>query len=203
MGHSEKVFNMKRLLLILILTLSFQSSAKTNDISDFQIEGMSIGDSALNFFSESEIIKNIRQDAYEGSDGQFYDIYLKKDLSEIYDKVSLVFKKNDKKYIIYSLGGLIFYDEDTENCIVQYNKIAKEVETLFPNHKKNVGKNKTHAQDKSGKSFYNHTTFIHKSGSGAEVGCYSWSEEMNSQDYVLVAIDSAEFGKWLDAYYDN
>ena len=50
---------MKRLLLILILTLSFQSWTKADDIRDFQIEGMSIGDSALDFFSEEEIKKNI------------------------------------------------------------------------------------------------------------------------------------------------
>ena len=194
---------MRVFITILILIFSLQSITKAGDISDFEIEGMSIGDSALDYFSESEIIKNIRQDAYEGSDGHFYDIFLKKDLSEIYDKVSLAFKKNDKKYIIYSLGGLVFYGKDTDKCIAQYEKIAKDIETLFPNHKKNVIKNKTHAQDKSGKSFYNGTTFIHKSGSGSEVSCYSWSEEMNIEDYVLVAIDSAEFGKWLDAYYDN
>ena len=49
---------MKRLLLILILTLSFQSWTKADDIRDFEIEGMSIGDSALDYFSESELIKN-------------------------------------------------------------------------------------------------------------------------------------------------
>ena len=50
---------MKRLLLILILTSSFQSMAKADDIRDFEIEGMSIGDSLLDFFSEEEItIKN-------------------------------------------------------------------------------------------------------------------------------------------------
>ena len=131
---------MRVFITILILIFSLQSITKAGDISDFEIEGMSIGDSALDYFSESEIIKNIRQDAYEGSDGHFYDIFLKKDLSEIYDKVSLAFKKNDKKYIIYSLGGLIFYAKDTDKCIEQYKKIAKDVETLFPNHKKHVRK---------------------------------------------------------------
>ena len=38
---------MKRLLLILILTLSFQTLTKADDIRDFEIEGISIGDSAL------------------------------------------------------------------------------------------------------------------------------------------------------------
>ena len=48
---------MKRLLLVLILTFSFQTPTKADDIRDFQIEGMSIGDSLLDFFNEEEIIK--------------------------------------------------------------------------------------------------------------------------------------------------
>ena len=51
---------MKRLLLILILTFNFQLEIKADDIRDFEIEGMSIGDSALDYFSESELIKNKR-----------------------------------------------------------------------------------------------------------------------------------------------
>ena len=194
---------MRIFLSVLILIFSLQSWNKADDISEFEIEGMSLGDSALDFFSESEIISNIREGAYEGSDGKFYDIYLKKNPSEIYDKVSMAFKKNDKKYIIYSLGGLIFYKEDTTSCIAKYTEIAKEVEKLFPNHEKHVRKNKIHPQDKTGKSFSNAVNFISKSRSGAEVACYSWSKEMNIEDYVLVAIDSAEFGIWLDEYYKN
>ena len=41
--------------LILILTFSFQSLTKADDIRDFAIEGMSIGDSALDFFTKNEI----------------------------------------------------------------------------------------------------------------------------------------------------
>ena len=46
---------MRNFLLILILILSFQSWTKADDIRDFQIEGMSIGDSLLNFVSKKEI----------------------------------------------------------------------------------------------------------------------------------------------------
>ena len=49
---------MKRLILIFILTLSFQSWTKADDIRDFQIEGMSIGDSLLEFFNEKIINKD-------------------------------------------------------------------------------------------------------------------------------------------------
>ena len=56
--ESEKVCNMNRLLLILILTFSFQSWTMADDIRDFEIEGMSIGDSTLDFFTKSEITDN-------------------------------------------------------------------------------------------------------------------------------------------------
>ena len=56
---------MKRLLLILILTLSFQSWTKADDIRDFEIEGMSIGDSLLDHFSKKEIKQNLMLDYYQ------------------------------------------------------------------------------------------------------------------------------------------
>ena len=50
---------MKRILLILILSLTFQSFTKAEDIRDFEIEGMSVGDSLLDYFSKKEIDKQI------------------------------------------------------------------------------------------------------------------------------------------------
>ena len=43
---------MKIHLIAFILILSFQSLTKADDISDFEIEGISIGDSLLNFFNK-------------------------------------------------------------------------------------------------------------------------------------------------------
>ena len=48
---------MKAILIFLILIISLQSWTKADDISDFEIEGISIGDSVLDFFSEDEIKK--------------------------------------------------------------------------------------------------------------------------------------------------
>ena len=58
MRHSEKVLTMNRLLLIIILTFSFQSLTKADNINSITIEGISIGDSALDFFSKEDIEKN-------------------------------------------------------------------------------------------------------------------------------------------------
>ena len=48
---------MKKILLTLFV-LFFSSSVFGEDISDFEIEGMSIGDSALNFFTKKHIEDN-------------------------------------------------------------------------------------------------------------------------------------------------
>ena len=47
-----------KFLLTLLLIFSVQSLTKADDVSDFEIEGMSIGESALNYFDE-EILINL------------------------------------------------------------------------------------------------------------------------------------------------
>ena len=47
---------MKVFITVLVLIFSLQSWTKADDISDFEIEGISIGDSLLDHFSESEVI---------------------------------------------------------------------------------------------------------------------------------------------------
>ena len=53
---------MRRLLLILILTFSFQSWTNADDIRDFEIEGISVGESLLNHFSENNIQQEIKSE---------------------------------------------------------------------------------------------------------------------------------------------
>ena len=58
----------KRILFIIILILSLQSWAKADDIRDFEIEGISIGDSLLDYFTIEEIESNIRETTYKKKD---------------------------------------------------------------------------------------------------------------------------------------
>ena len=51
---------MKKLSTYLFLILfSFSAPSFADDIRDFQIEGMSVGDSLLDYFNEEEINNNI------------------------------------------------------------------------------------------------------------------------------------------------
>ena len=56
---------MKKLSTYLFLILfSFSAPSFADDISEFEIEGISIGDSMLDFFSEEEIKNNIKLDYF-------------------------------------------------------------------------------------------------------------------------------------------
>ena len=55
---------MRILITVLVLIFSLQSWTKADDIRDFEIEGIELGDSALQFFSKNQIIKNSRDDHY-------------------------------------------------------------------------------------------------------------------------------------------
>ena len=89
---------MKRLFLILILTLSFQSLTNADDIKDFQIEGMSIGDSLLDYFTQNEILKN-NVSYYKGEKFTTFELSLLSK-SESYDAIQVVYKTKDKQYKI-------------------------------------------------------------------------------------------------------
>ena len=110
--HSEKVFIMKRLLLILILTFNFQLLSKADDIRDFEIEGISIGDSLLEFFDERELIDGIRKESYSSSDLTYVDINLEANWFTEYEGLQITVKRNDNKYIAHSIDGNIFFNRN-------------------------------------------------------------------------------------------
>ena len=64
---------MKKLLRIVVLSLLLTLSAKANDIRDFEIEGMSIGDSALDFFTNDTLKNNINLKKNESSENIDFD----------------------------------------------------------------------------------------------------------------------------------
>ena len=81
-------------ILLTLFVMFFSSSVFADDISDFEIEGMSIGDSLLDYMSEEEIVEGIEKTK---------DMY--HFLNEP-DKYSEVYKWNNLK--IYN-DGLSFF----------------------------------------------------------------------------------------------
>ena len=87
-----------KILLTLFIFL-FSTSVFSDDISDFQVEGMSIGLSALDFFTTQELIENMNETSYVKKDYTRYSFY-KSSFFTKYDSVVIYVKSNDKNYII-------------------------------------------------------------------------------------------------------
>ena len=78
---------MKRLLTILILIFTLQTSSWADDIRDFQIEGISIGDSLLDYFNENEIKRGMKLDYYKSK--KFIRVELWDAKTNVYDVLSV------------------------------------------------------------------------------------------------------------------
>ena len=146
---------MKRLLLILILTLSFQSLSKADDIRDFEIEGISIGDSALDHFSK----KQLDGKSYTfGTNDKYLTSYFYKSEFQNYDAVEVTYLKNDKNYIIKGIrGGNIVSSLD--ECKTKYNKIKKDLNSYFKDAD-SINDEGSHPSDTTGKSKYFRTSYL-------------------------------------------
>ena len=98
---------MRLFVIVLIFVFNFQILTKADDISDFEIEGISVGDSLIDFFDDldltEQLIKDYPKSTYPGSD-KFYGLRINKELGD-YDNFGVLLKKDDEKYIIYILRG--------------------------------------------------------------------------------------------------
>ena len=189
---------MKRLLLILILTLNFQSWTKADDIRDFEIEGISIGDSLLDYFSEDYINSNIKNNYFTHiKDKTFVAISVQDASFDVYDVMQFVFKRNDKKFIIFGMTGGIFYKNNIEDCYRKIDKISEDVSTniKFNNEDKFKDLEMSANQGKySGQTFFLSKGII-------SVHCYDWYEKTerdnNWVDNLRINIKTDEFENFL------
>ena len=103
---------MKKILAIIILSLCFLTSSKADDVSSFQIEGISVGDSLLDYMSVDQIKKELRStNAFhyqkEYRNKKFSSIGVKpRDLKipkkfEVYDSVGVIIDTNSTKYMLW------------------------------------------------------------------------------------------------------
>jgi hypothetical protein len=194
---------MKKLLGILVLGLFLITPSQANDIRDFQIEGMSIGDSLLDHFSKAEIKAEIEESRYmyERFTKQFGEVYLYKGL-ETYDYISFLVKTDDEKFIIHLIRGAIAYNDNIDECYKKKDVIVKDFSKNFKYAKKKDRSFK-HGIDTTGRSTVNQTKFIFKSGDQLNVQCMDFEEDLrinkNFDDGLDVLVQTKEVFEWLSS----
>ena len=191
---------MKTFLTLLTLVLS--SSVIAQDISDYEIEVINVGDSLLDFLSKIEIQEYTKHNYYPGSDKRFLTVEFYKGDTEIikkYDALQIIFKNNDKNFIIYGLTAAYFL-ENMSQCIEETNQIIKGLEISIKDYEK-IEIDFIHPRDTSGKSIVKGYDYNLSLYDFIQVACYDWSDEMQYSDNLRIEISHSEFTIWRDDYY--
>ena len=196
---------MKKFLAILILTFTLQTPSQADDIRNFQIGGMSVGDSALDYFSEDQI--KSKKNSYEDK-GYFYPsreyyaiTFNNLTQFETYDDVQFHLKDKDNTYKIYAVMGVINYRNNIKDCYRKFDLIEKELDDLFKNAIKGDRYTYNHAHDKSGKSKVTAFNYKFDSNDTISVSCADWSEEINISDALRISLGSGTLQIWIDNVY--
>ena len=124
---------MKKILGIVVLGLLLSTSAYTDDIKDLQIENISIGDSALDYYNEAQL-----EDSELGWYNYSYKEYSTSLLpgKGIYDWFQISYKSDDDNFTIEGLAGIVVKKKyDDNKCNKELDTAALNISELFKNTK--------------------------------------------------------------------
>jgi len=197
---------MKNILIYLIFVFNFQSLVNANDIKDFAIEGMSVDDSLLKFYSNKKI-SDSKVDWYDDLEKEKYISYaFESDKFQTYDFVDVWVKYNDKDLKIDTIAGVLYFGDnklikDIDDCYISQKKIAEDLMLIFKNAKKNDPyTNIFYEADPSGKSSYTDIYLDINLDYSIGISCYDWSDEFlgTKDDHLYVTIKSNDLDSWLN-----
>ena len=191
---------MKKFLTIIILSLYFITPSQANEMSDFQINGISIDKSLLDLFTRNEIKKNsvFLEQAKGNKEFKRYEIY--KNTGE-YDKVSILYNNLDQSFPLSSIEGLIWFKDDIKSCLKKREEIIKELKSLFKDKRFYDAKKNVHFADKNSYTYDYYFIFGDIKDSSADhilISCYDWSKKLKYWDHLRIAIIKKEYSQWLN-----
>ena len=198
---------MRRLILYFYLIFfSISVHAIGEDISDFKIDGISVGASALKYFNKKEILKQIDENAYMydylKKPKKFGHIVLREGLKE-YSFVQMFVSLNNE-YTIEGINANIDEDivskSDLQNCLKQMKEVEKVFSQIFNKYEKYEG-DAEHPIDPSGRSKFHYVKFLFENGDNAQAQCYDFEEELkkkkNWAEGLTVTVRKKDVSNWL------
>ena len=194
---------MKKIFFLIILVLSFQPLSLADNIRYFQIEGMSIGDSALDYFSESQLEDN-EQGWHNYSYNEYSTSYMPG--KGIYNWFLVSYKNDDDNFIIEGLvGGLEKINYDNKECNNKLDIVALNTSELFKNtiqeEKKIYELTADAAQNYPfiGKSTVTSLSFNFLDGAKIILACYNVDKDTKKNESFLKSILKQNDSFWIDA----
>ena len=183
---------MKKTFFLIIWILIFQTQSLSDNIRYFQIEGMSIGDSALDYFSESQL-----EDNEQGWHNYSYKEYSTSLMSGkgIYDWFLVSYKSDDDNFIIEALvGGLEKKNYNNKECNSKLDATALNISETFKNTQQDKKKINKLTSDASrtypftGKSVVTSLSFNFLDKGKIILACYNMNKEIEEKDSFMTSV---------------
>ena len=175
---------MKTIILVLTLIFSLQSLSKADNIREFEMEGISIGDNLLDHYNTlgvtKKFIKNRKLTYYPKSKKFALTAYKNRGNFSTYYK--LQFTIDPTNYEIYKVGGFLEISSKND-CIIKQEKIIKDLIKTDASLTKFVDDFSKHPIDDTGESESNGIYLDLLSGDSIDVECYIWGEKLKYEGY--------------------
>ncbi len=192
---------MKRFLLIITLIFNFQSQINADDISDFHIEQMSVGDSLLDYMNLKKIKEKINSYSDKGyiykSKKYFALTFDRSDFDsnfELYDQVQFHFKDKDNSFTIESIAGIKLYRNDIDQCYSFLELQEKEADEMFSNFEKTKSSRSNEGKINKLLGYF----YELPDKSTIYIACEDWTNESNIPDDFVVVLNSSAHQKWVN-----
>tara|TARA_Y100000768_G_scaffold368780_1_gene333068 strand:- start:688 stop:1275 length:588 start_codon:yes stop_codon:yes gene_type:complete len=187
-------------LLILILIFSFQSLTKADDIREFELEGISIGDNLFNHITKEQF-KDWEEFKYYYK-GNKYVVVPCIYPSVQYDQIGCTIKiAEDENHKIVGVHGTIKFPDNISACLKKKDDVQKEFKEILKDSIIEDMGTYLHGGDPTGNSTQTVVDFNFINGGYIRVVCHDWSKELAKEgwtDEFKVYITSKELQNFIN-----
>ena len=189
---------MKKISLYILLVLIWCHVGLADDIKNFEIEGMRVGESALNYFTKEEIENGKQPQQYPGSDRYIISNIFEHKNFEKYVQIQINYLKDDAEYHMGGILGSSPYD-DIKLCLKDKDVMENKMNKFFDVPAKQTATQDKH-YDQTGNSKTHITQYFLKNGL-VLITCDDWSTKMtneeNLRDIISVNLIGEDFKNFL------
>lgn len=189
-----------RTLLIIVFIFFYQTFSNSDDITEFDIEGISIGENFSKYVGKN-ILEEKTKGFYPASKEYYLLEFSKNDLNflENYSYISVHFKKNDSNFEVYSIKGMMDFDNDLNACLEQKKDIVNSIKEILKNSKEEKYENNYDKVYGSSKAYISDFKI---SNGYVRIWCTDWDKANEKSqgwiDTINVDLSSQIFLDWLN-----
>ena len=185
-----KISNLEKIFFFIILILTLQHPSLADNFQDFKIEGMKVGDSALNYFDERQL-----EDGEQGWHNYSYKEYSTSLMpgKGIYDWFLVSYRNDDDNFKIEALaGGLEIINYNNKECNNRLDSAALSISESFKNTREDKKKYKLTADSSriypfTGKSTVTSLSFNFANEGEIILSCYNMDKKANKNSNFIMS----------------